>query len=334
MSGRRWIIRAFSVFCLLLVVWVVAAMVLNAAAEGSLPVSMHVYSDLYADYSPDVVVRPLGVFNLSIISETLKDRGYSEEEAQERVKAIEVAMNEPVPTATALNYEGDAPYTATPTKTYTPTPTSTPTLTPTNTPTKIPTKTPTKTPTPKPTKKPKPSKTPTEEVICPEPCPTDTPIPETDTKSPIVSGGVTYPPFGEYGSCTLEITVDDLHIVDPAYSSGIAWVKLKVKYFDGGEAVWKVSGAFEPDDPIGWTEGPAWDAYVDGLSISKTFDGAAAVSLYDGSVKGAKAGYAMILPFTCDTSVELYAWVMDNGGNDTKTLLGTYTLPEGCFEGD
>ena len=129
MSGQRWIVRAFSVFCVLLVVWVAAAMVLNAAAEGSLPISMHVYSDLYADYSPDVVVRPLGVFNLSIIRETLKDRGYSEEEAQEKAKAIEVAMNEPVPTATALNYQGDAPYTATPTKTRTPT--ATPTTTPT-----------------------------------------------------------------------------------------------------------------------------------------------------------------------------------------------------------
>jgi hypothetical protein len=154
MSGRRWIVRSFSVFCLLLVIWVAAAMVLNAAAEGSLPIAMHVYSDLYADYSPDVIVQPLGVFNLAIISETLKDRGYSEEEAQERAKAIEVAMNEPVPTATALNYEGDVPYTATPTKTHTPTATPTPTRTPTATPTKIPTRTPTKTPTPKPTKKP------------------------------------------------------------------------------------------------------------------------------------------------------------------------------------
>jgi hypothetical protein len=307
-------------------------MVLNAAAEGSLPISMHVYSDLYADYSPDVVVRPLGVFNLSIITETLKDRGYSEEEAQERAKAIEVAMNEPVPTATALNYEGDAPYTATPTKTYTPTPTSNPTLTPTNTPTRIPTKTPTKTPTPKPTKNPKPSKTPTEEVICPEPCPTDTPVPETDTKSPNVSGGVIYPPVGEYGSCTLEITVDDLHIVDPAYSSGIDWIKLKLKYSDGGEAVWKVGDKFEPDDPIGWTEGPAWEADIDGLSIEIVIDAGDAFSLYDGSVKGPKGGFAHLSLITCETSVELYVWVRDNAGNETKPLLGTYNLPAGCFE--
>jgi hypothetical protein len=332
MSSRRWIIRAFGVFCVLLTVWVAAAMVLNAAAEGSLPIAMHVYSDLYADYSPDVVVRPLGVFNLSIISETLKDRGYSEEEAQERAKAIEVVMNEPVPTATALNYDGDAPYTATPTKTNTPTATPTPTLTPTNTPTKIPTKTPTKTPTPKPTKKP--SKTPTEEVSCPEPCPTDTPIPETDTKSPSVSGGVVYPPFGEYGSCELKIEVDDLHIVDPAYSSGIDWIKLKVKYCDDGEAVWKTSSPFEPDDPIGWTEGPAWEADVSGLEYTITIDGCATASIFENYVKGPKGGLALISPFTCETSVELYAWVMDEAGNDTKPLLGTYNLPEECYEED
>jgi outer membrane biosynthesis protein TonB len=207
-SGRRWVVCVFSIFCLLLVVWVIAAMVLNAAAEGSLPISMHVYSDLYADYSPDVVVRPLGVFNLAIISETLKDRGYSEEEVEERAKAIEVAMNELVPTATALNYEGDLPPTATPTVTYTPTPTSTPTptLTPTSTATRIPTKTPTKTPTPKPPKKPKPSNTPTEEVT--PPSPTVTPLPQTDTPTPTDTPTLPPPPSGHGEDVTESVGVD------------------------------------------------------------------------------------------------------------------------------
>ncbi len=342
MSSRRWIVRAFSVFCVLLVIWVTAAMVLNAAAEGTLPISMHVYSDLYADYSPDVVVRPLGVFNLAIISETLKDRGYSEEEVEERAKAIEVAMNEPVPTATALNYEGDAPPTATPTKTHTPTATHTPTLTPTNTPTKIPTKTPTKTPTPEPTKKPKPSNTPTEEAVCPSSTPTHTPIPptdtpvptdtpETDTKKPNINGWTLDPAPGAVGDCEFTIEVSELHIVDPTYSSGLDWIQLR--YYDEVKDEWICSCMGDPPEPPDWDLGDTWNATYS-MEINMNIEPGAAFSLYEESGKGPKGGLALQLPVMIDTNVELKLRVQDVAGNMEEKILGTYTLPEGCFIGD
>jgi hypothetical protein len=314
-------------------------MVLNAAAEGSLPVSMHVYSDLYADYSPDVIVRPIGAFNLAIISETLKDRGYSEEEARERAKAIEVAMKEPVPTATALNYAGDAPPTATPTKTHTPTATHAPTLTPTNTPTRIPSRTPTRTPTKEPTKKPKPSNTPTEEVICPSPCPsdtptpTDTPLPETDTKKPNITGGWSLSPTpGVVVSCSVGIIeVSDLHIVDSLYSSGLDWIQ--VKYYDEVKDEWIRTCMEEPPEPAGWTLGDPWHATYS-LEINMTIEAGDMFSLYDASGKGPKGGLALHLPVMIDNNVELIVRVRDNAGYVAEETLGTYTLPEACFTGD
>jgi hypothetical protein len=150
MKSRRWILRAFSVFLLLLFVWVAAAFLLNAAFAESLPFSLSLRSKLAANYEPDALHGKLGVFRLSIIEDALRDRGISDEEAEEKSKEIMIAMSSPVPTATARDFEGEDPFT--PTATQVPDLTSTEDLTPSSTTTgmvsPLPSQTVTKTPTP------------------------------------------------------------------------------------------------------------------------------------------------------------------------------------------
>ena len=74
-SGRRWILVALLVFLLCLVLWIVAALILNIAFAESLPFSLGLRSRLAANYAPDEFVGSLGVFRLSIIDEILLDRG-------------------------------------------------------------------------------------------------------------------------------------------------------------------------------------------------------------------------------------------------------------------
>jgi hypothetical protein len=169
-SGRRWILVALLVFMLCLVLWIAAAFILNIAFAESLPFSLGLRSRLAANYSPDDFVGSLGIFRLSIIDEILLDRGMSPEEAEEQSKKIKEAMESPVPTATARDFEGNEPFTVTPedqltltvsiTPTETPTPTGTilvvntatdTTIPPTETPAG-PSKTPTFGPSPTPTK--------------------------------------------------------------------------------------------------------------------------------------------------------------------------------------
>jgi hypothetical protein len=160
-SSRRWILVALLVFLLCLVLWIAAAFILNIAFAESLPFSLGLRSRLAANYAPDEFVGSLGVFRLSIIDEVLLDRGIPPEEVEEQSEKIKEAMSLPVPTATARDFKGNEPFTATPTEpliasitaisTETPTPTNTLWIFNTATDTKVP---PTDTPA-------VPSKTPT-----------------------------------------------------------------------------------------------------------------------------------------------------------------------------
>ena len=100
-SSRRWIVVAFLVFLLCLVLWIAAAFILNIAFAESLPFSLNLRSRLAANYAPDEFVGSLGIFRLSIIDEVLLDRGLSPEEVEEQSEKIKIAMGSPVPTATA-----------------------------------------------------------------------------------------------------------------------------------------------------------------------------------------------------------------------------------------
>ena len=147
---KNWFFGATAIFLLLLVLWVVAAIQLSDASAGELRFPFNLRSNLSADYSQDAQGRQLGSLRLSIVSDFLRDIGFSKPEADQKQDNLVKELDKPVPTATALNFEGDAPYTATPTFTPTATNTFTPSPTPTftNTPTPKPTRTPTKTPEP------------------------------------------------------------------------------------------------------------------------------------------------------------------------------------------
>ena len=132
-SSRRWILVALLVFLLCLVLWIAAAFILNIAFAESLPFSLNLRSRLAANYSPDEFVGSLGVFRLSIIDEVLLDRGLPPEEVEEQSEKFKEAMSSPVPTATARDFEGKAPFTASPTEPPTATTSATPTETPTPT---------------------------------------------------------------------------------------------------------------------------------------------------------------------------------------------------------
>ena len=131
MKKHPRIYRAGLIVAVLILVWAAAVVVLNTASAEGLPLSLRLGSRLSADYSVDKT-GPLKALNFSIIGDLLRDLGLSPEEVEEQAGSVELALNEPVPTATARNFEGDPPFTATPTNTSTPTNTPTPTYTPTS----------------------------------------------------------------------------------------------------------------------------------------------------------------------------------------------------------
>lgn len=239
-AGRRWMFAALFVFIFFLLLWIGAAFLLNSAYAESLPFSLGLRSRLAANYSPDEFSGSQGVFRLSIFNEVFHDLGLSPEEAEERSEEIKIAMGSPVPTATARNFEGDDPFTATPT----PQPTSTATTPLTETPSPTRTRRPMK--TPKPTKEPKID-------------PSDTPAPVfTATKTPTTKCWVNPiveildPPDGAVYYASDDIPAQafayDPDNVSPAdcvpngvYPSddgvGISKVEFKFYWVDGGDVL-------------------------------------------------------------------------------------------------
>ncbi|TFH32906.1 MAG: hypothetical protein E4G99_12200 [Anaerolineales bacterium] len=207
MNNRRWIMSALGVLALLVVVWIAASLFLAPAYADEVPLSMEIRSRLLADYNPDDGQSLFTALRLSILGDTFRDQALSPQEAEKQRAALEAALNDPVPTATALDFEGNAPHTATSTITVTPTETLTPT--PTFTPTNTPRPTATKTNTPKPTNTPK---------------ATNTPVP-TDTAPPQINAWSLSPtPGPNLAQCNIQLTVD---VIDPSYSEGVSIVEAK-----------------------------------------------------------------------------------------------------------
>ncbi len=244
--GRRWLIGAVAVFLALLLLWVLAALQLTSAAAEPLALMYSLRSRLGADYGVDAAGRPMRSLRLSIVQEVMQDLGLRGPEAESQRRGLEASLGQPVPTATARDFEGGAPYTATPT--FTPTPTNTPTVTTTPTPTRTPR--PTKTPTQEPT-----------ETAKPKP-PTDTPSALVDSKDPQICCMIMIPPPSTISTCTIDVT--DMEVLDPAFSSGIdpnkVWAKYQGPHTPGLIYVnlAKLSGGF--------TAGPGsdWDAHYGG----------------------------------------------------------------------
>lgn len=326
MKGQRWLPRALGVFLVLLVVWIAAALLLNSAAAGTISLPLNLQTRLVADYGDDAG-GPLGAFRLSIVGEAMRDQGMPEQEVKDHSADVEQAMDDPVPTATARNFEGDDPFTATPTHTFTPTTTFTPTVT--NTPTPIPTSTPEPTDTPKPKKK-KPSKTP-KPIKSPES--TDTPETGIDDSPPMILGDWYLDPGpGEVTSCDLEVYAGELHIRDESYSEGIDWIKLK--YYDPIEEEWVYSSPQHPSPPSGWDVGETWDDYYN-LSVHISLSPSCPSTLHPDGMAPARVSYQDALPRTVSVlEVPVHAYVKDNAGHSTHRELGVYLFPASCCDDD
>jgi hypothetical protein len=226
--NRRWLVRAIAVFLMLFVLWILAVFQLSPAAAGPANLQLRLRSNLVADYTAGPVMRMVRSLSLTVMQDVMQDMGMPEDEAASEMRAMQVLLETPVPTVTARNLAGDAPFTATPTKTPVPTDTPQPTDTPTRPP--RPTATPTKEPTEKPTKKPK----------------TATPVTgPVDTTEPEICCTDVDPPEGPLSVCTIEFL--EVEILDPAFSDGVGSSDVYGKYeVDGksGAEVLSGSGGF------------------------------------------------------------------------------------------
>jgi len=292
-SGRRWLIAAVGLFMFLLVGWVLLALQLNVALAGPLPFGPGLMSKLNADYSPDERGRSVALISLSILDEAMQALGYTDEEAAAAHERLEEAMSQPVPTATAMDFDGAAPFTATPTVTNTPLPTDAPTPTPTNT-------RPPPTRTPKPTKTPEPADT-----AGPEPTSVATSVPTAapDTSDPVIeAAGATFdPPPGPITTC--DLTVTGVHITDGPGSSGISGSQVGILYDSGSgditlSGMTLVSGGLQPDT--------SWDGYYSG---SFTLTGVVISYLPGGKM-------ALAAPLASEKKhLNIYVFAFDGDGN-------------------
>ncbi|MFV1859089.1 MAG: hypothetical protein ACC647_07030, partial [Anaerolineales bacterium] len=101
----RWI--ALSVFAILIVGWVLAAVHLTGASAGRPGLRFNLSSKLAADYAADGGER-ISSLRISIVADWLRDLGIPIEDG-----SILADLDSPVPTATARNFAGDPPFTAT-----------------------------------------------------------------------------------------------------------------------------------------------------------------------------------------------------------------------------
>ena len=307
MKRNRGLLLAAGTLTVVLVVWAAAVLFIDSAEASGFPISFQLQSRLQANYAGDEDgIVP--VFRLSIIGEALQDLGLTIFEAEERADVLQQSFNAPVPTATARNFEGEAPFTATPTKT--PTSTPTPTITPTTTPTS----------TPRPTN-------------TPVPTPTRTKVPATaapsDGADPVISGGNPSPAPGALPGCSVTINVTNIHVTDASLSSGIDWVKLKYRIVGYTTCLCSselslVSG--------GWVSGPGstWDGIYEG---SMTIDLCTAISATCPGGSGVRAStmpHGYLAATGADYVIELWYVATDNAGHTTYLHYGDYTMSETC----
>jgi hypothetical protein len=294
-SGRRWLIAAVGLFAFLLVGWALLALQLSSAMAGPLPYGPGLMSRLRADYRPDEGGRTVAVISLSILNEAMQALGLTEEEAAVVHESMELAMSQPVPTATAMDFEGAAPYTPTPAATATPMPTDGPTDDPENT-RRPPTATRAPTSTKKPTK-----------TSGPEP--TDEPGDDDEAPELDFAGATWGPAPGDLPGCEVTFSMDNLHVTDSSPSSGMDFVGFKYRipeYIDD----LTLGPAFDKDSG-GW-DGDSWDA---------TYSGSLTIEVYPGWCGEDSED---------DIEIELWVKAYDNEGNEKVVWLGDYTIDDSC----
>jgi hypothetical protein len=315
-SGRRWLIAAVGLFLFLLVGWVLLALQLNSALAGPLPFGPGLMSKLSADYRADEGGRSVALISLSILNDAMVALGLTEDEAAAAHESMELAMSQPVPTATAMDFDGAAPFTATPTITKTPRPTNAPSATPTNT-RRAPTRTPEPTETDKPTKTPgAPTATgaaPTATGAIPSATPGggDTQDPEVESFSVNPAPGTLDP-----GVCTIEATVT---IVDEGPSDGIDTEDVGMKYEnpDGPPPyIYSYNMVLVDGGPDGFG---GWDA---------TYTGS--ITFTDIDFSSVPSVLKLAMPMNTYEDIDVWFIFRDLAGNENYMSIGTYRLENDC----
>jgi hypothetical protein len=118
------------------------------------------------------------------------------------------------------------------------------------------------------------------------------------------------PPPGSLDTCYQDITVTEIHVIDPPISYGIQWVRLRYRVVD-------YSGYFETNPIVmvsgGSTIDGGWDAYYMGvitLEIDTDWEP----------------------PETSPFSIELWVKALDEGWNESMVHLGDYAMSGACAE--
>lgn len=212
-SGRGWLVNAFSIFLLVLSLWILAALWAGSTFGATFPLLADLRSHIFADYGSDALGRTLKSLQLTILGDINGGLSFGDGPDADRNQSFQGL----VPTATQHGTQGSTEVSDSPTE-EPELPTHTATEEPPPTHTNVP-KTPTQ--TPKPTKTPKATST--------SAPPTPEPTPKHDVEAPILSGGILNPPPGVLSVCEIEIQITDLEVVDHPWSSGIEWVKLKYR---------------------------------------------------------------------------------------------------------
>lgn len=334
-TNRKWLVIAGIVLVAMVSIWVLAVFQLKPAAAGGSRIALSLRSRLTADYGADAG-QSLGSLSLSIVSDMMEDLGMGRLVAEEYSDEMRVALLTPVPTATALNFEGDLPPSVTPSNTSLPTdtPSNTPTLTPTATNTRRPTQTYTASPTKAgPTAKP---------VTATSAC--------VDCKKPTIIGATLSPSGGDLGVCSssMVVNISNMQVIDPAFSSGMKWVGVKYRF--------EISGGVYNYVQLSQTGGPGmvgnqWDATYGGpltINFAKKFGSAPAAGK---SLAKAIGNQSQVVgetdtptptntplpptdtPVPADTStptptvytIKVHGKAEDNAGNISYLEIGTFT---------
>jgi hypothetical protein len=311
-SGRRWLIAAVGLFVFLLVGWVLLALQLNSALAGPLPFGPGLISRLSANYRADEGERSVALIALSILEPAMQALGLTEDEAAAAHESLELAMSQPVPTATAMDFDGAAPFTPTPTVTNTPLPTNTPPPTAANT-RRPPTKTPR--PTKTDTEVPAPTETPSGPTATVAPTATVVPTVDDDDDPDLDLSGASWGPADGYTTtdpeCSINFTMSGLHVTDPAISSGIDYVGFKYR-IPGYVPSLTLGPEFDLDG--GGPSGGGWDGIYSGSLMIDIFDD------WSGSENEGPD----------DFHIELWVKTIDFQENEAVVFLGDYFIDDAC----
>jgi hypothetical protein len=146
-----------------------------------------------------------------------------------------------------------------------------------------------------------------ESTPCEQPGPDPTPNGEDGT-APILSGGVLSPPPGDLTVCEIDVAITDLEGADPAWSSGIEWVKLKYQVEGYSEYIYSSPLNLKSGGPTGeggWLGCYSGDVHIE---INPEWD-------------PPEGGWFRI---------NLWANVRDYVGLEGYLWLGEYTMPGSC----